>query len=102
MRVELLVVPDCPHEGVAAQRLRQALDAVGRAGTRVEVRRVSAETVAGTPEFAGSPTILVDGADPFAEQAAAAGALSCRMYRSEAGDLAGAPSVEQLRRVLRR
>ncbi len=101
MRVELLVVPNCPHENVASERLRQALDDTGHAMTPVVVREVTAEIVAGTPEFAGSPTILVDGADPFAEQAAGPGAFSCRVYHGELG-LSGAPSVEQLRQVLRR
>ena len=101
MRVELLVVPNCPHENVASQRLRQALDDAGHATTPVEVRTMTAEAVAGTPEFAGSPTILLDGVDPFAEQASGSGAFSCRVYRGETG-LSGAPSVEQLRHVLRR
>lgn len=101
VRVELLVVPNCPHEYVASQRLRQALDDTGHASTPVEVREVTAEAAAGTPEFAGSPTILVNGADPFAAQAAGIGAVSCRIYHGETG-LAGAPSVEQLRQVLRR
>ena len=101
MRVELLVVPSCPHENVAAERLRQALDDAGHATIPVEVRSMTVEAVAGTPKFAGSPTILIDGADPFAEQASGSGAFSCRVYRGEAG-LSGAPSVEQLRQVLRR
>ncbi|MFE7203394.1 hypothetical protein ACFU8R_24305 [Pseudonocardia alni] len=101
MRIELLVVPNCPHEDIASTRLRQALDDTGHTGTPVEVRTVIAETVDATPQFAGSPTILIDGADPFAEQATGPGAFSCRVYRCEAG-LSGAPSVEQLRRALRR
>lgn len=101
MRVELLVVPNCPHENVASERLRHALDDTGHTTTPVKVRTMTAEAVAGTPDFAGSPTILIDGADPFAEQATGSGAFSCRIYHGEAG-LAGAPSVEQLRQVLRR
>ena len=101
MRVELLVVPNCPHENVASERLRQALDDAGHATTPVEVRTMTAEAVDETPEFAGSPTILIDGADPFAEQATGTGAFSCRVYYGDAG-LSGAPSVEQLRQVLRR
>ncbi|MDN5914840.1 MAG: hypothetical protein L0I76_06990 [Pseudonocardia sp.] len=101
MRVELLVVPNCPHENVASERLRQALDDAGHATTPVEVRNMTAETVTETPEFAGSPTILIDGADPFGEEATGSGAFSCRVYHSEAG-LSGAPSVEHLRRALRR
>jgi len=101
MRVELLVVPNCPHENVASERLRQALDDTGHATTPVDVRSMTAETVTGTPQFAGSPTILIDGVDPFAEQASGSGAFSCRVYHCETG-FSGAPSVEQLRQVLRR
>ena len=101
MRVELLVVPNCPHENVVSERLRRALDDTGHATTPVDVRSMTAEAVAGAPEFAGSPTILIDGVDPFAEQASGSGAFSCRVYRGETG-LSGAPSVEQLRHVLRR
>ena len=101
MRVELLIVPNCPHEDVALTRLRRALDDAGHAETPVEVRIMTAETVAATPAFAGSPTILIDGTDPFGEQNAGPGAFSCRIYQSEAGH-SGAPSVEQLRHVFRR
>lgn len=101
MRVELLVVPNCPHEDVAVERLRQALDDAGHAETPVHVRSMTEETVVDTPEFAGSPTVLIDGADPFADQAAGAGAFSCRVYHCETG-LSGAPSLEQLRQTLRR
>lgn len=48
--------------------------------------------------FRGSPTVLIDGRDPFTDPVALAG-MSCRVFRSEAG-LAGAPSVEQLLAVL--
>ncbi len=48
--------------------------------------------------FHGSPTILVDGIDPFANLDAAVG-LSCRVYQTPEGP-AGTPSIEQLRAVL--
>jgi hypothetical protein len=48
--------------------------------------------------FLGSPTILIDGADPFAAPGVTP-SLSCRVYRTDTG-LAGAPIVEQLRAVL--
>jgi hypothetical protein len=47
----------------------------------------------------GSPTLLIDGHDPFAEPGSAA-SLSCRLYRDESGRIVGAPSVAQLRRAL--
>ncbi len=46
----------------------------------------------------GSPTVLVDGHDPFSDPGATAG-LACRIYRSAAG-ADGAPSVEDLVAVL--
>ncbi len=44
-------------------------------------------------------TVLVDGVDPFADASAPVG-LSCRVFRTPDG-LRGAPTVEQLVRVLR-
>jgi hypothetical protein len=47
----------------------------------------------------GSPTLLVDGADPFAAPGGGP-AVACRLYRGEDGRLDGSPTVEALRRVL--
>jgi hypothetical protein len=49
----------------------------------------------------GSPTVLVDGADPFAPEGAAP-SLSCRLYREPGGTLSGAPSLAALIRALDR
>lgn len=97
MEIEVLVVADCPNAQPAAERLRQALDAVGLDEgftTRVIADQAEAERCG----FIGSPTILIDGRDPFAEPGRASG-LACRMYRTVSG-LSGAPDVEQLRRAL--
>ncbi|MEE8497699.1 MAG: thioredoxin family protein [Acidimicrobiia bacterium] len=45
--------------------------------------------------FRGSPTVLIDGVDPFADPDAPVG-LSCRVYRTDDG-FAGSPTLEQLR-----
>jgi hypothetical protein len=47
----------------------------------------------------GSPTLLINGVDPFAAPGQAPG-LACRLYRDVAGRAAGAPTVEALRRAL--
>jgi hypothetical protein len=47
----------------------------------------------------GSPTLLVDGVNPFAAPATPPG-LSCRIYRDESGRADAAPSPVALRRVL--
>jgi glutaredoxin len=48
--------------------------------------------------FRGSPTVLIDGVDPFFDPSAVVG-MSCRLYRSPDG-LAGSPTEEMLRQVL--
>jgi len=48
--------------------------------------------------FRGSPTVLIDGLDPFADKEAPVG-LACRIYDTEDG-LAGSPSLDQLRRAI--
>jgi hypothetical protein len=47
----------------------------------------------------GSPTLLIDGRDPFAGPGAPA-SLSCRLYRDETGRLGPAPSVDEFRHAL--
>ncbi len=100
MDVQLLVVVDCPNEERAAVILRQALDEVGlpevQFSTRVVADRAEAEAVG----FVGSPTILIDGCDPFAAPARTAG-LACRLYLDDAG-LSGVPPLAPLRQALKR
>jgi hypothetical protein len=45
--------------------------------------------------FRGSPTVLLDGVDPFADRSLLVG-LTCRLYQAESG-LAGSPTLDQLR-----
>ena len=94
----LLYFPGCPNVRLADERLREALVLAGRDDVRVEHRLMTTAEEAAAAGFRGSPTVLIDGRDPFADPHAAAG-LSCRVYRTEAG-LTGAPSVEQLLAVL--
>lgn len=97
MRVEVLTVPDCPNGPAALEHLAEAL--TGRPGVRVEHRVVSTPEEAARYGMHGSPTILIDGRDPFAEPGAAA-SLSCRLYRDAGGRIQGAPSAGQLREAL--
>ncbi len=48
--------------------------------------------------FRGSPTVIIDGVDPFADSDAPVG-LSCRVYATKTG-YAGSPSLDQLRAAL--
>jgi hypothetical protein len=89
MDVELLYFDGCPHWRIADARLQQV---AGELGALVRRRRVQeGDDLTG---FAGSPTILIDGHDPFPRTGAVDG-LSCRLYSTPKG-LAGSPTVDQL------
>ena len=94
MDVKLLYFDGCPNWQVADDRLREALAQAGRDVVRVQRQRVTTPEEAEAAVFRGSPTVLIDGRDPFADPDAPVG-LSCRVYRTEAG-VAGAPTVQQL------
>lgn len=97
MRIELLYFEGCPNWTVADERLSEALRTVGRDAT-VERRRVETTEEAEELRFLGSPTILVDGTDPFASGTEQVG-LACRIYATPAG-LSGSPTATQLVEVL--
>ena len=97
--VRLLFLPGCPGWPLAHERLRQALQEVGSDAEVVLVEVATDEDAARLP-FRGSPTVLLDGTDPFADGTAPEG-LSCRVFRTPEG-LRGAPTVEQLVAALRR
>lgn len=97
MTVTLLYFPGCPNWRTAEANLHSALAEVGVEAT-VQRRVVDTLEDAERQGFPGSPTVLIDGRDPFAEPTAVP-ALSCRVYRTDAG-IAGAPTVAQLRSAL--
>ena len=65
MDVELLVLPDCPNEAPAAALLRSALALAGLTTKRFVVTVIADEQAASRRGFAGSPTFLINGSDPF-------------------------------------
>ena len=79
MRLELMVVPECPHEGSAAALLRQALDDIGFGTVNFTVHVIDNSQAAAEHSFIGSPTFMVDGRDLF-EEAGRPPALACRVY----------------------
>jgi hypothetical protein len=94
MHVTVLAVPGCPNASVLGARLAEAME--GRAGVSVTHEVISDEGEAAKRGLHGSPTLLIDGIDPFAE-AGQPPTMSCRLYRDENGQLSGAPSLGQLR-----
>lgn len=64
----------------------------------VELQRVETRDEALRLGFHGSPTLLVGGVDPFADEDAPVG-LGCRVYRTESG-FAGEPPDAEIRAAL--
>jgi Alkylmercury lyase len=99
MHLTVLAVPGCPNASVLGDRLTAVRD--GRAGVWVSHQVISDENEAARWGMHGSPTLLIDGADPFAEPGQAS-SMSCRLYHDENGQLSGAPSLSQLRHAIER
>jgi len=98
MRVQLLYFVGCPHWALMEQRIETtlALEGIPRA---IEHCLIETPEDADEYSFEGSPSILLDGRDPFAASPTEVG-LTCRVYATLDG-LAGAPSVEQLVAAIR-
>jgi hypothetical protein len=64
----------------------------------IELQRIETPEDAVKLRFRGSPTLLVDGVDPFADDDAPFG-LGCRVYRTDTG-ISGEPTYDQLRSVM--
>jgi len=95
MTLEILQVPGCPGADLLAARLDGLL-----AGRHLVTRRVVAsQAEAERLGMTGSPTLLADGADPFAGPGLLP-AVSCRLYRDEHGRQVPSPSAAQLRAAL--
>jgi hypothetical protein len=91
--LEVLHVADCPNLAPMLQRLREATD------LPITTREISTEVAATAAGMNGSPTLLINGRDPFPNsnvQDRDCG-VACRIYRDEHGRAMPAPSVAQLR-----
>jgi hypothetical protein len=99
MQVTVLYIAGCPNAGLAEQRVREALDRLGRSDAVLIRQQAVSEAQAEALGFRGSPTIMVNRRDALAHSDAPVG-LSCRVYEGVQG-LAGAPTVDQLVDTLR-
>jgi hypothetical protein len=98
MQLTVLAVPGCPNAPVLSGRLAAVVD--GRAGASVSHQVICDEDEAARWAMHGSPTLLIDGADPFAEPGQPP-SMSCRLYRDDDGRTSGAPSASQLRQAIK-
>lgn len=93
MQVQLLYFEGCPHWAVMEERLREALGLTGNSQA-IEHVLVGSIEEADALRFAGSPSLLIEGHDPFPSSSGEVG-LSCRVYSTPGGPQ-GAPTAEQL------
>ena len=100
MDLTILAVPDCSSAPVLEDRLNAILDGL-KAGGSVSRKVIPDEHEVARWGIQGSPTLLIDGADPFADPGQPS-SMSCRLYRNEGGQTSGAPSVGQLQQVIER
>ena len=91
----LLYFDDCPNWQTTESLLTRLRPEYGFSLQRQRVATVlEAEQIG----FRGSPTVLIDDLDPWAEPNAPVG-MACRLYRSPGG-LIGSPTEEMLRHAL--
>ncbi len=98
MDIELRYFTGCPSWQIAAERLAAVV--AERPDTTVTHRLVETVEEAERLRFHGSPSIVVDGVDVFADAETPVG-LSCRIYQTPDGP-AGSPTIEQIRAVISR
>ena len=96
MRIILQYFDGCPNWNTTDTHLStltdQGLDAT------IGYELIDTHEAAVARGFRGSPTMLIDGVDPFADVNAPVG-LTCRIYQTEDG-YAGSPSLSQLRHAI--
>jgi hypothetical protein len=97
MEVSLLYFDGCPNHHEALAQLEALLAEAGWVGS-VELINVDSPERATQTQFRGSPTVWLDGIDPFLDVDAPIG-LSCRIYLTAAG-YQGTPPVEELRSAI--
>ena len=90
-------IDGCSNWRRTYQLLHKLLATAGHEHTTVGLERVETPEDAERLRFVGSPTILLDGRDPF--EANGKYGVSCRIYWTPDGP-SGSPTKDQLREVL--
>ena len=97
MEITLQYFASCRNWKVLDHDLGSLLGEMGLSSD-IQYQLVETPEEAVEHDFHGSPTVRINGVDPFADVGSPVG-LSCRIYRTEAGS-AGSPSREQLAKAL--
>jgi hypothetical protein len=98
MNVTIQYFDGCPHWKLADERVRRVLEDASTGDVTLEYELIDSPESAERVGFHGSPTILVDGRDPFVTGIEQVG-MSCRVFRTEDG-IQGAPTEAELRKLL--
>jgi len=93
MNVQLLYFNDCPSYQMAEKLLREVLSAEGRSDP-IEMIEIKDEADVRRWKFIGSPTIRIDGIDPFDQGTSNIG-MECRVFNTPDG-LRGWPTKSML------
>ena len=94
MRIQLLFVEGCPNLHLARSNLDAALSRAGLSHVPVDEHVVGWAEDQAPANMNGSPTILINGVDPFAADDDRH-SLSCRVYCTPKG-VSGAPTPDEL------
>src|SRR5260370_7679576 len=98
MKITIQYFDGCPHWKLADERVRHVLGDFSSGDVALEYQFIDSPETADRLGFHGSPTILIDGWDPFITGVAQVG-MSCRVFRPQAG-IQGAPTESKLRKAL--
>lgn len=94
VEIQVLHIDECPNWREAGARLRSALERLARSDVTVSFVLVANPVTAAATAFAGSPTIVVNGADLFPSGGGTSD-LACRIYFTPQG-VVGVPSEAQI------
>ncbi|MGD9750975.1 MAG: hypothetical protein AB7W59_08270 [Acidimicrobiia bacterium] len=100
MQIDVLVIPGCPNSEIAMSRIHTAITRAAIPTPTVTRHVITDLPQAQAHGMCGSPTILLNGHDPFAYPGASP-SLSCRLYPREHGTQ-GCPTEDELINALRR
>jgi len=100
LKIRFLYYEDCPSHEEALRRLNNCVKAEG-VNADVEIVKVETPEQAEKLQFAGSPTIIINGydIDPLVNPHYG---LTCRAYRLEDGRISPLPSEAMIRKALRK
>jgi hypothetical protein len=97
VNIEIRYFDDCPNWKLVRGSINEITEEIGL-DAEVVLTIVDTPEMAERLSFRGSPTVVIDGTDPWDNPDAPIG-LSCRVYRTEEG-FSGSPTTAQLRDAL--